>query len=304
MFRLLTPRAFVNLGLLVVVLAMVAAAQHFRLFERGWFALTEWRMGTEWQARSLWLPDYAVVVEAQPLAGVENVSALTFDPDRQTLFTVTNKDSELIELSLDGAILRRIPLAGFGDTEAVEYISRGVYVISDERRQRLFQVHIDDDTRRLDAAASRFLSIGIGRSGNYGFEGLAWDPDGRRLFVAKESPVRIYEIRGFPETDAGPDFSIDVADNPKRDRGLFVRDVSSLQYDRRTGHLLALSDESRLVLELDVEGRPISSLSLARGRHGLKKSVPQAEGVAMDGAGTLYLVSEPNLFYVFRKPPR
>ena len=46
----------------------------------------------------------------------------------------------------------------------------------------------------------------------------------------------------------------------------------------------------------------MSSLSLLNGRHGLKKRVPQAEGIAMDDEGALYLVSEPNLFYVFKKP--
>ena len=75
-----------------------------------------------------------------------------------------------------------------------------------------------------------------------------------------------------------------------------------MQFDERSGHLLALSDESRLVLELDVDGCPISSLSLIKGQHGLRKSVPQAEGIAMDDEGTVYVVSEPNLFYVFKKP--
>ena len=56
------------------------------------------------------------------------------------------------------------------------------------------------------------------------------------------------------------------------------------------------------MLELDVDGRPISSLSLIKGQHGLRKSVPQAEGIAMDDEGTVYVVSEPNLFYVFKKP--
>jgi uncharacterized protein YjiK len=39
-----------------------------------------------------------------------------------------------------------------------------------------------------------------------------------------------------------------------------------------------------------------------RGRHGLQRSVPQAEGLASDEQGNLYLVSEPNLFYRFSKP--
>jgi uncharacterized protein YjiK len=83
---------------------------------------------------------------------------------------------------------------------------------------------------------------------------------------------------------------------------MFVTDLSSLQYDERSGHLLALSDESRLILELDVDGRPLSTMSLSKGRQGLQKTVPQAEGIAMDDDGTMYLVSEPNLFYVFKKP--
>lgn len=74
-----------------------------------------------------------------------------------------------------------------------------------------------------------------------------------------------------------------------------------MQFDEGSGHLLALSDQSHLILELDITGWPIDKLSLKAGRHGLQKTVPQAEGVAMDDEGILYLVSEPNLFYIFRR---
>ena len=294
-------RAVLITGLLLVLLPLLWAGQQWRVFERGWFAVQEWRHAAEWRERSLWLPDYQVVIEAQPIAGLEDdVSALTYDPDRRSLFSVTNHKAELIELSLNGQVLRRIALVGFGDAEAVEYIGPGTYVISDERAQRLFKVHVDERTRWLDAADSEQLSLGVGLNGNKGFEGLAYDSQGRRLFVAKErDPLRILEITGFPSAEQR--LNLHVADDLKRDRRLFVRDLSSLQFDERSGHLLALSDESRLVVELDVDGRPISTLSLLRGMHGLKRSVPQAEGLAMNEVGELYLVSEPNLFYRFTK---
>ena len=294
----------VSWGLLLSVLLLLGLlAQEYRLFERAWFNAQQWRHAAQWQANSIWLADYQVVLEAQPIAGLDDdVSALTYDPDRNSLFTVTNQNSELIELSLDGRILRRVKLVGFGDPEAVEYISRNLYVITDERRQRLIKVRLDDDTREVDAANAQQLSLGIGLSGNKGFEGLAYDSVGQRLFVAKErDPLRIYEIHGFPHRNPQQPFAVHVVDDRERDAGLFVRDVSSLQFDERTGHLLALSDESRLVLELNVEGQPISSLSLLGGQQGLKASVPQAEGVAMDNDGGLYLISEPNLFYLFQK---
>ena len=292
---------FISL-LLVVFVAAGFAAQHVRLFEQAWF-----------NARQLWEPvdpqsinlgEYQAVLQGQKIEGLEDdVSALTYDPLRKSLFTVTNKQAELVELSLDGRILRRIPLIGFGDAEAVEFIGPDTYVITDERQQRLIKVHVDDSTQVLDAAHAEQLTLGINLSGNKGFEGLAYDSVGKRLFVAKErDPMLIYEVRGFPQSNPQQPYATHVVNNPRRDSRLFVRDLSSLQYDERSGHLLALSDESKLLIELDVEGRPISTLSLKKGRHGLKKSVPQAEGVAMDDEGTVYVVSEPNLFYVFKKP--
>ncbi|MFJ3446921.1 SdiA-regulated domain-containing protein [Pseudomonas sichuanensis] len=285
----------------VLLLFAGVAGHEFRLFERGWFNLKTW-----WQPaqQSMGLDRYQVVLEAQPVAGLDDdISALTYDPDRKSLFTVTNAKSELIELSLDGRILRRIPLTGFGDPEAVEYVGPGTYVITDERQQRLIRVRLDDDTLFLDANDAEQLSLGIGLNGNKGFEGLAYDSAGKRLFVAKErDPMVIYEVHGFPHDNPDKPYAVHVVQDRKRDRRLFVRDLSSLQYDERSGHLLALSDESRLVLELDVKGRPLSTMSLRKGFQGLQQTVPQAEGIAMDDAGTLYLVSEPNLFYVFKQP--
>ncbi|QXH56886.1 SdiA-regulated domain-containing protein [Pseudomonas maumuensis] len=285
----------------VCLLILGAAGHEFRLFERGWFNLKTWWQPAE---QSIGLDRYQVVLEARPIEGLDDdISALTYDPDRKSLFTVTNAKSELIELSLDGRILRRVPLTGFGDPEAVEYVGPNSYVITDERQQRLIRVRLDDDTLFLDAADAEQLSLGIGLNGNKGFEGLAYDSAGKRLFVAKErDPMMIYEVHGFPHENPGKPYAVHVVQDRKRDRRLFVRDLSSLQFDERSGHLLALSDESRLVLELDVKGRPLSTLSLRKGFQGLKQTVPQAEGIAMDDAGTIYLVSEPNLFYVFKQP--
>ncbi|MQU53137.1 SdiA-regulated domain-containing protein [Pseudomonas sp. FSL R10-1339] len=287
---------------LVALLAAGFAAQHFRLFERTWFQISQ--MWHPANPDAINLGDYRAVLQGKVIEGLEDdVSALTFDPLRKSLFTVTNKKAELIELSLDGRVLRRIALVGFGDAEAVEFIGENTYVITDERQQRLIKVKVDDNTRVLDARDAEQLTLGINQSGNKGFEGLAYDSVGKRLFVAKErDPMLIYEVRGFPQANPQQPYATHVVSNPRRDARLFVRDLSSLQFDERTGHLLALSDESKLLLELGLDGQPISTLSLKKGKHGLTRSVPQAEGVAMDDEGTVYVVSEPNLFYVFKKP--
>lgn len=298
----LSPLKSVLLTLLVIIVlaALYFTAREYRVIERLWF---NWHVF--WQstnAQALGLDEFEVVVEGKAIEGLDDVSALSYDPQRKTLFTVTNKHPELVELSLDGQVLRRIRLTGFGDAEAVEYISPGTYVISDEHGQRLIKVQVDDATVALDAGQAEQLTLGVGAGGNSGFEGLAYDNQGQRLFVAKErKPVQIIEVRGFPRANADPTNILEVTSSKKRDAGLFVRDLSSLQFDERSGHLLALSDESRQILELDTQGRPVANVSLSKGSMGLERSVPQAEGIAMGDDGTLYVVSEPNLFYAFRK---
>ena len=302
MRRLARPKPLIFVLLTFVLVLLITAGQYLRLFERAWFNInTLWHTVGE---QAIALDKYQVVVQAQVIEGLDDdVSALTFDPIRKSLFTVTNQNAELIELSLDGKVLRRIALIGFGDPEAVEFISENIYVITDERQQRLIKIHLEEDTRFLDAADAEQITLGVHMNGNKGFEGLAYDSIGKRLFVAKErDPMLIYEVHGFPHHNPEKSYAVHVINNPKRDAGLFVRDLSSLQYDERSGHLLALSDESRLIIELDIDGRPLSTLSLNKGRHGLEKTIPQAEGLAMDDDGNLYVVSEPNLFYVFKKP--
>ena len=82
---------------------------------------------------------------------------------------------------------------------------------------------------------------------------------------------------------------------------LLVRDISSVAIDPRSGHTLMLSDESRLLVELDLQGKPRSFISLFGGLNGLVHGIEQAEGVAMDGEGNIYVVGEPNRFYVFSR---
>lgn len=298
-------------GKLTVALSISAAAilialgiQH-RFFEQVWFrAEQRFEIGHEAET-TLWLPDYHTVIDALPIGHEKNMSALTFDASRRTLVSLTNKDPYLVEMTLDGQLIRRIPMEGFGDPEAIEYIRPGVYIVVEEGIHRLTEIHIDDDSQkvsRLDPLNARQLTLSDEDTNNQGFEGLAFDSRSQRLFIAKEKlPVQILEVDGFYNNSAEGALNLVVHTDIARDKYLPLTDLSSLHYEVNTGHLLALSDESEMIVELDMEGNLISSFTLRAGNQGLRKTVPQAEGVSMDDEGNLYVISEPNLFYKFSK---
>ena len=292
-----------KLWLLAACTALVFWLLHFFHWDdRLLFLWQEHKTSTQQQADSIWLPGYRAVIQAKPLAGLEKseTSGLSWSPLSNTLFTVTGRIPKLVELSLEGEVLRVVELRGFSDPEGVEVLSDGRIAIIDERRGLLTAFYLPPDAEFIDGEAFPAINLTAVASGNKGFEGIAWDKRNQRILLAKErSPFGLFSLP-FPNIEEGAATSAPILQElPSKQ--VFMRDFSSLAVDQRTGHLLVLSDESRMLLELDTEGNPVSFISLAMGFNGLTSSIKQAEGVAMDAQGTIYIVSEPNLFYVFKK---
>ncbi len=289
--------------LFVAIIAVgVGLLRYFHWDERLWFLWQEHNTSAQQQADSVWLPGYRALIQAKPLEGLEEAetSGLSWSPLSNTLFTVTGKIPKLVELSLDGEVLRVVELRGFSDPEGVEVLSDGRIAIIDERRAQMKTFYLPLDAEFIDGDALQPINLGFINAGNKGFEGIAWDARNQRMLLAKErSPFGLFSLP-FPEA-AEDDSSITQSLQELSSSQIFMRDFSSLTIDQRTGHLLVLSDESRMLLELDELGNPVSFISLAVGFNGLARSIKQAEGVAMDGQGTIYIVSEPNLFYVFKQ---
>lgn len=287
---------------IVCIAVLFALLRYLHWDDRMLFLWQERNTSAQEQAESIWLPGYRAVIQALPLEGLAEAetSGLSWSPLSNTLFTVTGKIPKLVELSLQGEVLRVIELRGFSDPEGVEVLSDGRIVIVDERRGQMTAFYLPLDAEFIDGNALPSMSLGAMAGGNKGFEGIAWDARNQRMLLAKErSPFGLFSVP-FPEFATDPaEPAQELQELPSKH--IFMRDFSSLAVDQRTGHLLVLSDESRMLLELDEKGQPVSFISLAMGLNGLAQSIKQAEGVAMDDQGTIYLVSEPNLFYVFKK---
>src|SRR5690606_22553012 len=252
---------------LSLLIAVVCGIHAMRWDQRGLFWLQQLGVGAGAQAARVWLPGYRAAIQALPLAELAETSGLSYNPFTGTLFTVAGR-SLLVELSRAGEVLRRIELRGARDLEAVEVLGDGRLALVDERQRRLFTLRLPEGDASLDSSQLESFDLGFAGAGNKGFEGMAWDWSSRRLLLAKErSPLGLFSL---PFPDEGGEIGLLRGEDTS---GLFVRDLSSLTVDRRTGHRLLLSDESRLLVELDRQGRPLSFMSLGRGSAGLERSI-------------------------------
>lgn len=251
---------------------------------------------------SLNLDNYLVEIEGKKIIDIDDdISGLTFNMETNTLFSVLNGKPFVVELDLKGNVLRAIKVEGARDMEGITHVDKNRFVVADEYDQKLILLEIADYAEVVDATQAPHISLGITSTGNNkDFEGVSWDQHHKRLLVVKErNPLSIIEITGFIEDKEDPSQLRISQIEPSAFSSLKLRDFSSVTYHDQNNHLVLLSDESRMAAEYDANGHVVSALALWQGFHGLKKNVPQAEGIAIGPDNRVYIVSEPNLFYAF-----
>ncbi|MBJ2347605.1 MULTISPECIES: SdiA-regulated domain-containing protein [Pseudomonas] len=273
----------------------LAFAMHWD--DRGLLWVSERFESPAQRQESVWLPDYRAVIDAKPLPGMEKdeASDVTYNPQTKTLFAVMGKNPFLAELSLQGDVLRKMPLVGWSNPEGVAYMEDGLLAITDERKHTLSIVQVDAHTQALNRKDFPEYDLGPSKNQNKGFEAVVWDPRNQQLVLGEERPPALFTWKSDGSQSLKGDKQIHVSNE------LDLRNLSALAIDPRTGHMLVLSADSHLLLELDEKGDQVSFMTLLGGFNGLNDTIPRAEGVTVDEAGNIYLVSEPNLFYRFEK---
>jgi uncharacterized protein YjiK len=286
-------------ALLAALVVGAALGVYFQLPAMAYYWGQSLRQEARLRPVSLWLPDYQATIQGRPLRGVErNLSGLTFNDGTGTLFASTNSPAQIVELSVEGEVLRIIRVSGAQDTEGIAHVEGGRFLLSGERHNALYAVDIGPDSREVQARELVRLPLDTLHS-NLGVETVSWDESAQRLLVGQEKwPLRLLSLRGVMEGNP----RVEPVWRRQDWGALFINDLASVTTHVPTGNLLLLSEESAMVVEYDPRGMPVSLLPLWRGLHGLARKIPQPEGLALAPDGSLFIVSEPNLFYRFEKP--
>jgi uncharacterized protein YjiK len=250
------------------------------------------------------LDDYALDTAVRVSCLAENLSGITFCPWSNALFAVVNDPPKVVIMNPAGICLREILLVGFEDTEGIVCLEAERFAIVEERHHTINIVPIDDQTRVLHRSdVIHSLQVDFKAQDNKGLEGIAYDAATDRIYLVNEKkPRQFLSVGGLSKRLNQLDIRLESDLLPRR---WFMKDLSGLHFDAASRHLLLVSDESQCVFEVALDGQIVGQLELTRGLSGLKADIPQAEGITMDDAGHIYIVSEPDRLYRFslRLPP-
>ncbi|MBS9009185.1 YjiK family protein [Escherichia coli] len=223
---------------------------------------------------------------------LNNLSSLTYSPHDGYLYATVNKPAKVLKISTDGAIHQIKDMPFIKDAESIEYLTENMFLAADEETSILYLLSIEKD---MEVKIKESIQLDVFKEKkNRGFEGLGWEESSYTLFAAKErKPAKLFSYK-LNLNNAS------AKNEPKRKLDVNLKDISGL--DVYKNNLRVLSDESRLLINIDLlTNKKNILLNLRKGYHDLQEDVPQAEGVVTAPNGDIYIVSEPNIFYHFKK---
>jgi uncharacterized protein YjiK len=241
----------------------------------------------------------------------QEVSAVTYNWDTDTLFVVGDGSTSIVQVTKTGQLINSMTLApgnspqgtDFYDTEGLTYLGGGRFVIVEERdRQVSVFTYVPGTT--LTKSAVQTVKLGT-TVGNIGIEGISYDPQTGGFIAVKEiSPSGIFQtnvnfaLGTATNGSATTENSVNLFDPAKT--GLLdfadifsLSNLSTLSGQADSSHLLVLSQESGKILNVDRNGTIFSSLTIqSDAGNPLSVANQQHEGLTMDNNGFLYVTSE------------
>ena len=209
---------------------------------------------------------------------VREPSDMCLDRDGVHWWTVSDHTGLVYQLCLsDCRVVKTLRYRGVDPEGVWQDPADGSLYITEEKTRQI--VHLDAAGRVL----GKVSVAGLGGEANSGLEGITSGPVTGRFYVTQEKhPARLVEVDA-----AGTVLALHDVE--------YVRDLSGVTHDPRTGQLVVVSDESRKVCWTDLAGGLVSSWNIP---------VRKAEGIAIDTTRSrLYVVSDrEERFYEFRLP--
>jgi uncharacterized protein YjiK len=239
-------------------------------------------------------------------------SGVTWNPDNDHLYIVEDEGRRIYETTTSGVVLSSMTLVsnnsdgsptGFEDTEGITYAGNGQFVLTEERRQALYQfTYVPGGTLTRNPAGDVTLGDYVD---NIGIEGVSHDALTGGYWTVKEKDpeeVKLWQI-DFATGAHSVISQFDPASLGLKDIAdiTVLSNIPSLAGKPDQQNLLLLSQESRKLVEVDRAGNALSMFDLTA----MSGSI---EGVTIDNNGTIYLVSEdvtgsdPHLFVLTPKP--
>ncbi|MFB2878171.1 SdiA-regulated domain-containing protein [Floridanema aerugineum] len=241
----------------------------------------------------------------------QEVSAVTYNWDTDTLFVVGDGGRSIVQVNKTGQLIDSMTLATgtspqgteFYDTEGLTYIGNGKFVLIEERDR---QANLFTYDPNITLTRSNVQTVKLGTTlGNIGIEGISYDPLTSGYIAVKEiTPQGIFQTgidfatgvatNGSPTTENSIDLFNPALANLVDFADVYaLSNLPSLNGTADYDNLLVLSQESGKIINIDRSGNISSSLTIASDPGNPLSVVNQGfEGVTVDRNGLLYLTSE------------